>query len=322
MKDNENCFKIKDRIHEAQFCGLEAGGKGGFVDEWDYDFNLFKKQCFRKRVKSNSLFAVDEEKLKEEYKKKITEAKLEIVKERGELVRKKEEEEEGSQLEKKIEKAQRISLMAIQKELQLEEMIEKEEKQKEDEETKELLEQADIEKKKDEYLLKAIKEKELEDQRNLSKVNIEEEIQNIREKAKVEILAKRRAIKRKILLMRKKNQRKKELIRDEITTIRMKLADKFSRVSKIGDQSRCFIPKQDTTDKVEKYCNENYSDDYMKLIDCKKFENFCYMCCENEYGDLHIKERDGCYNICDKADNEQSVEASEENKKVGKWLSN
>jgi len=36
-----------------------------------------------------------------------------------------------------------------------------------------------------------------------------------------------------------------------------------------------------------------------KNMDCRDPENFCYVCCENEYGNMYLKMRDTCYNMCD-----------------------
>jgi len=77
-----------------------------------------------------------------------------------------------------------MTLQAVQKELQLEEMLEKEEKAREALELEEI--NADIikEQKKKECLLNMIKERQLEDQYNLGKQESEKQVMELKEEAK------------------------------------------------------------------------------------------------------------------------------------------
>ena len=36
-----------------------------------------------------------------------------------------------------------------------------------------------------------------------------------------------------------------------------------------------------------------------QMIDCKKEDSFCFVCCVNEFGDYHIKEKNKCIEGCD-----------------------
>ena len=192
-----------------------------------------------------------------------------------------------------------MTLMAIQKELKLEEMLEKEEVAREEREERELRLQMQKEKSKDDCLIKSIKEKEMEDQFNVSKANAEEAIQELKEEAKKEILAKRQQIKLKIAKMRKRAQRKKLLLKGQLQTLRSEVAGELSTASKEGDISNCFIPSDLTKPKVEAYCGKNFAENPQKYAECIALDTFCYVCCENEFGDMHIRMRDKCYDICD-----------------------
>lgn len=35
------------------------------------------------------------------------------------------------------------------------------------------------------------------------------------------------------------------------------------------------------------------------MIECKDEENYCFMCCENEFGGMHQKEKAKCMEQCD-----------------------
>lgn len=80
----------------------------------------------------------------------------------------------------------------------------------------------------------------------------------------------------------------------------MVMAERLGKASKLGKIEKCFKPNMENEVLAEKYCDESFSDDHIKYEECKDFENFCYICCENEFGDLHIIERDKCYDKCDK----------------------
>ena len=67
----------------------------------------------------------------------------------------------------------------------------------------------------------------------------------------------------------------------------------MQQITKEGDLTKCFIPKEGDS-KVEEYCNANFTDDIMKFQDCMVRDSFCHVCCENEFGELHILERDTC----------------------------
>ena len=198
----------------------------------------------------------------------------------------------------------------MRKELDLERMLEKEEQQKEDEEMVELVQQVEIEKKKDECLIKAIKQKEMEDQFNLARSQTETRIEQLKQEAKQQIIIKRNELKSKILLMRKKQQRKKNMLKQKVLSLRTQMAMDLQKLTKEGSLEICKVSNKDK-DKIKNYCSLNFDDDYYKLNECIQPESFCYMCCENEFGEVHIGKRDQCYNMCD--------EKEKVNTEIGTW---
>jgi hypothetical protein len=71
-------------------------------------------------------------------------------------------------------------------------------------------------------------------------------------------------------------------------------------------------------DARDAYCNLNYVDDFIRNSDCKTNENFCYMCCENEFGNMFIDRRESCYNMCDL--NEKKIPKAAKPNGNGPWL--
>lgn len=289
----KRCFKLSTNTKSSTFCQLESSS-GDFLEEWDYDFNLFKHQCKKKRAKSDVPMP-EEEKLEKEFASRVDDIKSQMVLEIAEQNKMNVEQNEEAQITKKVQDVQGTSMMALQKETKLEDIIEQEEEAKEENETRVLEAEIAEEKKKEECLNKSIEEKKLENQMNLAKSHAEESIKNIQQSTNRSIAIKRQGIKKIIAQMKKKQDRKRSQLRAEIMTIRTKIADKLKVLNKNGNADLC-----KATDRKEEYCDRNFADNYVKHQDCMS-DSFCYVCCETEFGDFHVLERDRCYASCDAA---------------------
>lgn len=287
------CFIIKNNVNSSKFCMLDAS-KGNFLEEWFYDFSLFKHQCKREREKSNKFFN-EEQKLEKEYKAKVDKIKLELVENQAETVKKTYENEEKHKLEKKINQFRKMSFSALEKELRLEDLLAKEEELREQKESETLEQTIQQEKKKEQTLIRAIKEKQLENQLNVAKSQAEKAIQEIRKNTQAQILKQRQLIAKKIIEMRQKRKRKNAELKNQILSIRSNIVDRLKSINKNGDKSVCLDIKN-----MENYCTKNFADNLFKMTECKVKESFCYACCENEFGELHVLDRDQCYSSCDK----------------------
>jgi len=291
--DSQRCFMLIGQNQQAQICQLDPN-QAEFVEQWDYDFNLFKHQCKEKRP----TYDIDRNgasEIKKQFENKVQRIKTDLIKEQHTNIIKNSQEKEEVKLVKKVKDTQKITITAIARENKLEDLLEKEEKAREMQEQDELMKEFEKEKKKHECLLRSIKEKQLEDQYNLSKAHAEEAIEKIKMSAKQQIMIKRNDIKKKLALMRKKNERKKQEIKNQIITLRLEGAKKMQEVSRVGDRSKCFVPATKEDPGVQAYCDTNFPDDLNRYQDCTTVESFCFTCCENEYGDLHIAEREICF---------------------------
>ena len=302
ITNEKRCFYLQSGVVKHMFCQLDSG-TGDFVEEWDYDFNLFKNQCFRKREHSTEQLP-EEKRLEKEFQEKVNSIKLDIVTEKANLIKKKTEEDEENVLVQQIDQVRQTSQSAVAKEIKMEELLEKEEEAKESNETETLTMQIETEKKKEECLLRALKEKQIESQYNSAKAHAETIINQIKQDTQREIASKRLSVQKRIAALRKKQERKAAQLKGEIMTIRAKIAEKLKQVNKVGNKDQC---KNGLSDQArENYCQENFTDNYVKFTDCKDASSFCYVCCENEFGDLHITERDSCYAQCDRTKNLQN----------------
>ena len=296
VKDKKTCFIIRNNVNEDQFCMLDAS-KGDFLEEWDYDFNLFKFQCKKKRAQSDKTI---ERNMESEFKNKVEDLKLEMVKERSDLLKKKVGDDEKKKLVNKVDQVRKTSLHALEKESRLEDLLEKEEESKEQEESQTLEMQIKSEKKKEDCLLKAIKEKEIENQYNVAKTQADRAIEQIAKQTQQQIILQRKNISQKISEMRQKQRRKKAQLKNEIMSIRTQIAERLQKINKVGNSEKCLAIDARTA-----YCTANFPDNYIKFGECESPDSFCYVCCENEFGDLHVLDRDNCYNTCDKMKDKQ-----------------
>jgi hypothetical protein len=78
------------------------------------------------------------------------------------------------------------------------------------------------------------------------------------------------------------------------------MAERLEKATRVGNSDRCFVPGTTTQIIAIKYCRLHFSSEPERFTECMDPANYCYVCCENEFGDLHIIERDKCYNKCDK----------------------
>jgi len=102
----KDCFRLQGNNKAMEVC--EIPGTKSFVEEWDYDFNLFKYQCKTDRPEI-ILNPSEEKKLESNFREKIAEAKIDIVKERQAALKKAVENNDEKALEKKKVQKNRIN---------------------------------------------------------------------------------------------------------------------------------------------------------------------------------------------------------------------
>jgi len=98
--------------------------------------------------------------------------------------------------------------------------------------------------------------------------------------------------------MRAKTRLRKAALEAELNSLRQKMASEILNANKSGGMEKCEEGKIHVETR-ESYCNAHFIEDFVRNGDCKTDENFCYMCCESEFGSAVIDRRDSCYNMCD-----------------------
>ena len=287
-KDVKTCFFLTDLYSKAEFCQLDCtASTGTFADEWIREVHIFRDLCNSKREVTEANM--------EEYQKKLNDLKSEFEQERQHKIKKDATQNEIKDLQKHVQETKAMSYYALQKEKKLEELLEKEEEERERMEIEELKIQMKQEEEKKGCLLSSLKEKELENELAAGHDKITEEIEEIRQKTKEKINILRKEAKEKLLQKRIINQRKLNQLRNSIIKIRTDTMKELQKATKEGDMEKCFKGTEDQESKINEYCTIAFLSDPTRLVDCKIIENFCYACCENEFGDGFTAKRDECY---------------------------
>jgi len=154
------------------------------------------------------------------------------------------------------------------------------------------------EQKKKKCLEKILRTREKEDVKTREAMEIDTEIKKLNAQAIREVRKKRKGLKAKLLEVKRRVQRKNRIIEQRIQKIRGSMANELMLANKQGDWKVC-KRSRDSKNKMGEYCNANFVDNFNKNLECKDPENFCYICCENEYGNMYLQKRDKCYTMCD-----------------------
>ena len=221
-----------------------------------------------------------------------------MMAEQGEKIRKKTKKDEKEQMVVLVKKTNGIALQAIQKELNLEAMIQKEEEEKIEREKAEIMVNIEKERKKKQCVLNAIRERELENQYNLHANEAQKQIQSIKKETAQQVLIRRNALNSKLRLIRQKAEREKNKLKQKLQGVRNSIADDISDKYRKGDINKCLVAMENSKHKND-YCIAHFSDDLSDLQYCRDTSDFCTFCCDTEISDMFLQDRQSCYSkVC------------------------
>ena len=146
-------------------------------------------------------------------------------------------------------------------------------------------------------MVRAIKEKELENQFNMKQEETEETMKNIKTAALKEVEHRRVNLKKIIAEMREKQRRKTISLANRLRLVKFNMAQKMNSAYKKGDIAFCVkIKKGEPKETRRHYCVANFSENILNFQECMSTDDFCHFCCDSEYGDFHQQDRKRCYN--------------------------
>jgi len=168
--------------------------------------------------------------------------------------------------------------------------------------------------------MKAIKQKQLENQFNVRQKETELAISNIKKAAAQEVQVRRSNLKKMIEEMRKKQKRKTSSLSQKLQSVRSAMAEQMGKAYKKGNLDNC-VKIGHGNESIEKtemrkhYCTANFSEDFVNYQTCLDGDDFCHQCCDNEFGEFYIGERDNCYSkSCTVAPIEEKKQSN------GRWI--
>ena len=287
-KDHEYCFILNDPSKEGEFCFFAAESDQAHYDQWDYDFHLFKFQC-RIRKPIQKLNELD----KEEFKNRMKEEREGLLLDQEQDLIKKQEEQKEDEIQTKVVQTNKVALQAIQKELNLDSLIEREEKQRE-------------------LTIEAKLKEEIENQYNLRVQEKAKELEEVKKKAAQEVLIKRSNLKKKVIDMRKKAKRRENKLRQELLGLRNKIHSEINDAWKKGSIHNC-IAALKSKKEYKHYCMKAFPNEPVKYGGCINSYKPCDFCCQHEFSDMYLQEQGNCISkICD--NNKQKVDG------LGRWV--
>lgn len=321
IPDEFKCMRFQNINKEFIICGLENTGTKEdpkFLNSWKYSFSLFKTRCYKK-MESEKVAedTIDDKKKQPEASATLASMNIENeeVPEREKIINDKLNQQTEIALEDKVLKTQQTALKAITRELNLEERLKREEMMKAKEETKVLIKKMNYETEKKDKLEEAIEERETQETKFKEQRQTNNAATQIITETEETINKKRMALKKKILEIRKMTERRKRLIENKINLIRGKMTEKIVEANKTGSPETCLTTRDSKQADINTYCDSNIITDFTKNLDCKKKDNFCYICCETEFGTAQFNLRSICYDKCD-----GDKKKVEEEKPAGDWL--
>lgn len=305
LKDSENKTTIRGF---DQSCGsLE---EDLFVKSWESDFNLFKNEC--KNGLEENLISDSKDLERELKKRKTSMASIDEQDDKANKIREEYQIKQQSSAIENIAETEKLGVKAIEKEAVIEKMILDEEKEKEALQLKTLQAQIQLEKKKANKINNQIKEKELDEMFVEQSRKAEEELVESKKSIQNKVQFKRSDLQKKIENIKKMAKLRKNQLMGELRAAKIKLAKQVMQAMKTGNAETCDKGKTDFSIR-EKYCNNAFPDDFMSNEDCKEEDNFCYTCCEKEFGNMHLNKREECFDVCDGL---KKLEVKDNKKKV------
>jgi len=300
IKSRPCCYVIRDNAKKLEICSYDSEcdkNTNAWAKQWEKDFHLFKYECHT-GIQKDFITEADEEQLEDKMNNDL-EAEISDNADSQALDLKKQQLNlKQRQYDKKKKDVQEVGFKVISKEIELEDMVQNEEKEKEELEEKKIQKKLELEKKKQACLEKTFEEKELDDEFIESEKGSLNDTNEIKLQTAKKIEEGRFKLRRKIQLMKNKAKARQQQLNQELTLLRSKMSKEIILANRNGNWRNCQKGKHDN-DYRETYCNNAFPEDWYKNSDCKADSDFCYACCENEFGLNFVTQRDNCYDMCD-----------------------
>ena len=298
---NENCcYFIRNENHEFKICGMSKCKD--FVKSWFNSIDLFRGKCY------NLLDSQPEDPLKDNPPKDPSlggidglamsmEISEDLAKAKSNAIKSKLDKQLSAKVDNSLASTQKEALSVINREIDIEDLIRKEEMIKTQQNLQLKMQEFKNEEKKKKKLEEAFEKQQEGQEQVVNKIKNEQNIKNIKDKALEEIEERREKLKNKIQNIRKLAERRSRIIQNKINIVRNEMSKQILIATKNGSTEKCKNSWGDEV-KMNEYCDSNVVDDIAKNVECKLKENFCFACCDSEFGVTHSDSKTSCYNYC------------------------
>lgn len=130
-------------------------------------------------------------------------------------------------------------------------------------------------------------------------------IDNIQRDLSLRIILQRKRLIHRLNLIKLAHQRKRNQMRQNIMNVRRSANEESTNQNKIGDEAICILNIGNETN-MRNYCTANFANEAETMIECRKNESFCSLCCDHEFGEFHLDKRNSCMHKCDERNDELS----------------
>jgi len=314
------CFELTDHVRKTEFCGFDTAcgdpRTNPFVKDVVQKFNEFKNTC-NKGKEAIMLDDEDMKKIKKNKQKALQKQNFEMETDKVEAANETLSEETNNKVFKVIKETQKGGLKALDREIMIENLIKRDETKKEELEEKRIMLQLEAEKNKNKLITNQIKEKELDTEFRAESLQAEGDIKEAKDEITQQIEVNRNQLKSQIDEIRKEARKRRETLKTKVKKLKSKISQKLMKANKSGDKAKCLKGITDESTR-ENYCNTQHSDDYLENSYCKEADNYCYSCCDSEFGLLMAGQRDDCYDECDKTRDALEKAAAKKQEKPAK----
>lgn len=312
------CFELKDKKKKNKYCSFQSACEpetNAYVKKISAAFTEFKTVC-HKGISTKIIDDGDQGKIKEEKQKTMATENFEVETEKAEKANEKLEQETNNKVFQKIKETQKSGLKALEREVMIEDLIKKDEERKEENKEQVIYQELDAEKKKNKAINQQIKEKELAADFQMQDYRAQKDVKEAQVEIVEQIEVNRDKLKKQIEEIRKQARKRRETLQTKIRKLRSKITNKLVKANRTGNKDKCLAGLKDEGKRTT-YCQVAYNEDFLDFEYCKEQDNFCYSCCDYEFGLLKPSQRDDCYESCD-SEREKMDKAAEEAKKPKK----
>ena len=210
---------------------------------------------------------------------------------------------EDATSKRKLKLAKTLAQEKLEKEEKIEKLMEEEIRQQGEQKLKKMKqmierEKLNLEQRKLQKITKINKENSIKRKNEI----VDKKIKEIEMQLNNELEEKRIKNRKRLKKLNIEQQIRLSKLEEEYNDIKGKEIMIEKQKKKKGNREQCFNHIYSQPDYIEQYCDNAYTNHKKFLGICLQKENFCFMCCHNEYEE-YSQEREDCFNQCVEIDN-------------------